>query len=165
MTHHYRVIGADSDTYEAVTANDNVTSEGWAKLTGTFTISKAMVASSIRIESGYNDSNTPDYYLDSITFTLHMIDHSEPAKVQSYKYDFEDGTEQGWSPRLSCTVEATAADKMNGAYSLLVWYRDDNMAGPIIDVSGKMRAGSKYNISTWLKLAPGYDKTEITISM
>lgn len=321
ITHQHTDKGADGDAYDQLTANDNVTSSEWTKLEGTFTLSKMMVASSIKIESA-DSNNTPDYYLDDITFTLVSIDNSEPeasGNIKSYEYNFDDGTTQGWSPRgdnvnvavsteaatslpnsikvtgrsqnwhgasinalgkldkdviytvtakvksinasitpgsisltmqqkaaadgastdykqvattgtindsdwheikgtysfsedmvdqtlyfessdpydsfyiddiyiaspgagvpnigfednttqgftsrLGCNVTVTNADKKTGAYSLLVSDREDEIDGPILDVSGKMLQGSKYNISTWLKIAPGSGQAGIIISM
>ncbi|QNU65476.1 endo-1,4-beta-xylanase [Ruminiclostridium herbifermentans] len=321
ITHQHTDKGADGDAYDQLTANDNVTSSEWTKLEGTFTLSKIMVASSIKIESA-DSNNTPDYYLDDVTFTLVSLDNSKPeasSNIKSYEYNFDNGTTQGWSPRgdgvnvavsaeaatslpnsikvtgrsqnwhgasinalgkldkdviytvtakvksicasttpsaisltmqqkataggasteykqvastgsindsewheikgtysftedmvdqtlyfessdpydsfyiddiyiaspgagvpnigfedkttqgftsrLGCNVTVTNADKKAGTYSLLVSDREDEIDGPIIDVSGKMLQGSKYNISTWLKIAPGSEQSGIIVSM
>lgn len=109
--------------------------------------------------SGADDA----YYLDNITIKMTT---PPPLDQSDIKTDFENGTIQGWEPRIGHeTLTVTQEDKKNGQYSLLVTGRQYAYSGPKINVFGKMHKDHKYNLSVWVKLAPGESPTDMRLSI
>ncbi|CAI6076603.1 Endo-1,4-beta-xylanase A [Paenibacillus sp. JJ-100] len=76
--------------------------------------------------------------------------------------DFEDGTLQGWLPRIGSeklTVSQQAAHQ--GTYSMLVTNRERSFHGPMLPMKGLLKQNTTYNISVYVKLTekPATDQT------
>lgn len=155
ITHQHTDTGADSDAYDQLAANSNITSSEWTKLEGTFSLSSIMVASSIKFESA-DSNNTLDYFLDDITFTLVSIDDSKPTtpstNIKFYDYNFDKGTTQGWSPRgsgVNVDVSTEAATSLPN--SIKVTGRSQNWNGASINALGKLDKDVTYTIKAKVK--------------
>ncbi len=79
---------------------------------------------------------------------------------------FEDGTADGWKPRIGDEIlSVTTADAHTGNYSLLTMGRQHTYEGPSIDATNKMFNGSQYQVTVWAKLAPGETATNLRVSL
>ena len=84
------------------------------------------------------------------------------------EFDFEDNTLQGWTARESQgtpTVAVTDADAHESTYAAIVSNRGGQGDGLLYDFSGLLETGVEYEISAWLKLAPGEAPDDIVLSM
>src|SRR5690625_3315949 len=88
----------------------------------------------------------------------------EDERVAAFT-DFEDGTTQGWEPRGE-NEKLTVVDETakNGNHSLLVENRQASSDAAIIEFLDKIHPGNEYNISLWVKLAPGEKATSLQLS-
>jgi len=68
------------------------------------------------------------------------------------EYDFEDGTNQGWTPRGGVTLEAVSEAVHSGSYSLKTTNREDTWQGPSLNVKGILEKGATYEIIGYVKL-------------
>ncbi len=155
ITHQHTDTGADSDAYDQLAASSDVTSNEWTKLEGTFSLSSIMVASSIKFESA-DSNNTPDYFLDDITFTLVEIDDSKPETpatgIKSYEYNFDDGTTQGWSPRgAGVNVDISTEATVSSPNSIKVTGRSANWNGASLNALGKLDKNVTYIMKAKVK--------------
>lgn len=90
-----------------------------------------------------------------------------PAGLQM-EFDFEDNTLQGWVARDSQgtpTVEVTDADAHGGTYAASVSDRGGQGDGLLYDFGELLETGVEYEISAWVKLAPGEASNSIVLSM
>ncbi|GGH46922.1 beta-xylanase [Paenibacillus silvae] len=79
-----------------------------------------------------------------------------------FNADFEDGTLQGWVPRIGSeklTVTQQAAHQ--GTYSMLVTNRERSYYGPSLPMKGLLKPNTTYNISVYVRLTekPAADQT------
>lgn len=92
-------------------------------------------------------------------------DDGEPD-LPGIRVDFEDGTAQGFVPRIGEeALRVTDADAHSGTYSLLVSGRANPYSGAKIDTSGKIRRKTRYVVSVWVKLAPGEAPAKVRLSL
>ncbi|HEY0734399.1 MAG TPA: endo-1,4-beta-xylanase [Herpetosiphonaceae bacterium] len=147
--------------WDQVASSDGVTDAAWVRLAGEYSYSDA---SSLQL---YIESSDPtsQYYLDDLIITqLSSSDPGQPSPGTSS--DFEDGTAQGWAPRIGGeTVAVTSADKHGGSYSLLTTGRQNTYDGPSLNILNTMTRGAKYAISLWVKLAPGEADANLRVSI
>jgi endo-1,4-beta-xylanase len=147
---------AQFDRVAASPAN-GVTDAGWVQLQGTYSYSDDVTELLLYLESS---DPTSQYYLDDVTISLLSVDQSGVAS------DFEDNTTQGWGPRIGTEVlTVTSADAHSGTYSLLTTNRAQPYSGPSLNILGKMHKGSRYNVSVWVKLAPGEPGSNVRVSI
>jgi len=129
----------------------------------------------------YFESNnaTEEFYIDNITITMisppsesggddngdgEQVEIPEDERIAAFT-DFEDGTEQGWKPRGDNEeLTVTDAEAKNGDNSLLVENRQSSSDAAIIDLFEKVHPGYEYEISLWVKLAPGEEDTPLQLS-
>ncbi|PYG86857.1 endo-1,4-beta-xylanase [Ruminiclostridium sufflavum DSM 19573] len=159
ITHQHTDTGASSDAYDQLASDSNIASDGWTKLEGSFSLSDIMAASYIKFESA-DSGNTPDYYLDDITFTLVSLDSSKPqtpsAAIKSYEYNFDDGTAQGWSPRGSgVNVSISAEAAVSAPNSIKVSGRSANWNGASLNTLGKLEKDTLYTLTANVKSING----------
>ncbi|WP_182113274.1 MULTISPECIES: endo-1,4-beta-xylanase [unclassified Actinotalea] len=69
--------------------------------------------------------------------------------------DFEGADVAPWGPRGPVTLAVTADDARSGAQSMLVSGRTGDWNGPATDALALMTGGTTYDVSAWVKLAPG----------
>jgi endo-1,4-beta-xylanase len=85
---------------------------------------------------------------------------------QAFMTDFEDGSLQGWEPRIGEEqLSVTQEDAHSGAYSLLTEGRANSYSGPAVNVTDYLQENNQYAISGWLKMAPGEDPAEVFLSI
>ncbi len=86
-------------------------------------------------------------------------DDFEPKVIA--EYDFEDGTNQGWTPRGEVTLEVVSEAAHSGAHSLKTTNREDTWQGPSLNVKGTLEKGATYEIIGYVKLveAPAESST------
>jgi len=90
----------------------------------------------------------------------------EMPDLSGIKADFEDGTAQGFVPRIGEEVlQVTDADAHTGTYSLLVTGRANPYSGAKIDTSDNIHRKTRYVISVWVKLAPGEAPAKMRLSL
>jgi endo-1,4-beta-xylanase len=143
-------------TFEQVNAPVMVTDAAWVQLQGTFTFSGTDTTGlTLYLEAA---GATTSYYLDD--FSIVALSEppptcSEPLDQSGFTSDFEDATNQDWSPRGAVTLTNTTEDAHAGARSLKVTNRTATWQGPARNVLCKFHSGSKYRVSVWTKLVPG----------
>lgn len=101
-------------------------------------------------------------------FPFGLLNHHAVADDSTIivQNDFEDGDTQGWEPRIGDeVVSVTSADLHSGNYSLLTTNRVNEYDGPSLNVLSKIDKGSKYDISVWVKLAPGETTSNVQVSI
>ena len=150
--------------FDRVAAADGVTDGAWVTLQGTYTVAGSVSGLLLYIESA---SPTASYYVDDFSITVVTAQGcTDPPDTTGIRTDFETGTAQGWVPRIGReTLTVTTADQHAGSYSLLTTGRQATFDGPAINAAGKLCNGSRYDVSLWVKLAPGESPTQIRVSI
>lgn len=157
--------------YPWLIGNKTVGADGWT----TFEFKNYEVPANtsellIWVESDSQSTSTADMYIDEVVLkdvTQTGTDPEEGELDQSgVKADFESG--QGdWTRRFGDSdIVVTDADNhtSGGSHSLLTTV-SQQYDGPILDVLGKMHKNYKYNLSAWVKMAPGQKPTVLRISV
>ncbi|MBN2736151.1 MAG: endo-1,4-beta-xylanase [Spirochaetales bacterium] len=158
MTVQRTPISGDS-AYEFV-AGSTVDDSNWVKLTGSYTFSGDISDILVYIECA---GSVTEYYIDD--FTIEMVSDA-PEDQSGLSCDFEDGTFQGWKPRIGGElIVLTDADAHSGIYSLEISNRMVSYEGASINVLNKINNGSKYSLSLWVKLLPGFEATDLRLSI
>ncbi|GGK90245.1 beta-xylanase [Sphaerisporangium melleum] len=86
------------------------------------------------------------------------------ATVQTARYDFEDGTAQGWAPRGSgVSVQVVPDAAHSGGASLLTTGRTETWHGA--SVTPPLEKGVTYTITAYARLAPGTPDTTIALTV
>jgi len=148
----------------ATSATNGVTDASWVMLQGQYSFTTDVSGLLLYIEAG---GATTQYYLDDFTIQeVPALGCSDPPDTTGIHTNFEDGTTQGWRPRIGReTVVATTADAHSGSFSLLTTGRQQPFDGPSINAAGKLCNGSRYTISLWAKLAPGQPDAQLRVSI
>ncbi|WP_084960436.1 endo-1,4-beta-xylanase [Thermoactinospora rubra] len=140
-----RTPAGGSAVYERVAAA-TVTDAAWVELTGTYL---------------YSEDSTLNLYVESSGAAVEFLvddvviaSDSDPTQ-SGLVTDFESGSTQGWSPRASAALAATAGAARSGSYGLAVTGRQASWDGASRSVLGKMALGSKYELSVWVRTAQG----------
>ncbi|MBP1966130.1 endo-1,4-beta-xylanase [Paenibacillus aceris] len=123
----------------------------------------------IWVESDSASTTMEDLYIDEVQLT----DVTPAAPTDSGAVDqtgiqstFEDG-QGNWGRRNgSGNIEISTADNhtTGGSKSLLTTV-SEQYDGPLLNVLGKMSKGYKYNLSAWVKMAPGQSPTVLRLSV
>nr|AAB95325.1 family 10 xylanase [Caldicellulosiruptor sp. Rt69B.1] len=88
--------------------------------------------------------------LSPFSYQSAMADQQNPA-ASYVKFDFENGTTQGWSPRgNSTTVETVYRIAYEGDYSLKVSGRSAAWDGAIVDVTSSVSVNTMYTVSLFV---------------
>ena len=153
---------AGGTQWDQVAASDGVSDAAWVRLAGEYTLAAGSSAPQLYVESS---DPTGQYYLDDLLITQLSSDPGgDPAP--GFASDFEDGTTQGWAARIGGeTVAVTNADRHGGSYSLLTTGRQNTYDGPSRNILNDMTRGAKYQISLWVKLAPGEADANLRVSI
>ncbi len=140
-------------------ATSSVTDGTWVELKGSYSYSTDVTGLLLYLESS---DPTSQYYLDDFSITA----LTPPSQGQSLTTDFETNTVEGWNARIGHeTLTVTSADKHGGNYSLLTTGRQQPYSGPSQNILNIMQKGSKYNVSVWVKLAPGEPASNVRVSI
>ena len=156
--------GANQFDRVAASAADGVTDSAWVTLQGSYSVAGSVSGLLLYIESA---SPTASYYVDDFTIAVApALGCSNPQDTSGIHTDFETGATEGWRPRIGPEVlTVTTADRHAGAYSLLTAGRQAAFYGPATNAAGKLCNGSRYDVSVWVKLAPGEPDTPIRVSI
>lgn len=82
------------------------------------------------------------------------------------QYDFEDGTTQGWGAFCGATVTNSTDIAESGTHSLLASGRNNNCAGPSLDMTSLLVPLATYQITGWVRLPAsesGTDQANISV--
>ena len=145
-------------------SNTAVTDAGWAVVQGTYSFVGSVSSLLVYVES---TSATASYYVDDFSIrVLPAAGCSDPPDTSGMHSSFETGTREGWVPRIGREMVAvTNSDAHSGNYSLLTTGRQAAFDGAAINAAGKLCSGSRYNVSVWVKLAPGESSSQIRVSL
>ncbi|MBV9406651.1 MAG: endo-1,4-beta-xylanase [Acidobacteriaceae bacterium] len=147
----------------ASTATGAVTDAAWVQIQGQYSFGGSVSDLLVYIQS---DSATGSFYIDDFVITQIAGPPTGPQDNSGITTTFEDGKTDGWYPRIGDeTLTVTTADAHTGNYSLLVTGRQHAYDGAAINVANKMYNGSQYQITVWVKLAPGQTSTTLRVSL
>ncbi|HLU21564.1 MAG TPA: endo-1,4-beta-xylanase, partial [Bacillaceae bacterium] len=89
---------------------------------------------------------------------------TEEESLPQLKFDFEDGTTQGWGARGGSVILTPTADAAySGDYGLHVSGRVDAWNGTTIDVTDFMEVGKTYSLSAWARLPEGMPSSGVSV--
>jgi endo-1,4-beta-xylanase len=155
--------GANFDSI-ASSGSTGATDSAWTQLTGLYAFSgDDPTALIFYIECA---NGTASYYVDDVSVVKIADPPGPPPNTTGFSSNFDDGTTQGWKPRIGDeTLTVTSADSHSAPNSLLTTGRTAAFRGPAFDVTNLMFNGSRYKISMWVKLAPGEPDTQLRVSL
>ena len=158
-----RTPTSGGDQFDRIAAA-GATGDGWVTLEGTYSVAGGVSGLVLYIESA---SPTASYYVDDFSISVvHAVGCADPPDTSGIRTGFESGTTEGWGPRIGReSVTVTSADAHSGTYSLLTTGRQAFFDGPAIDAGGKLCNGSRYQVSVWVRMAPGEPDTQIRVSL
>lgn len=123
------------------------------------------------IEPADGNTLTSDLYIDEVLIVDVTSSGTEPEPGEPdpsviLHEDFEDGI-GGWVRRFGDGgIEVTQEDNhTEGGSQSLRTTASAQYDGPLLDVSGKMERNHRYELSAWVKMAPGQQPTVIRISV
>ncbi|MCZ8520854.1 MULTISPECIES: endo-1,4-beta-xylanase [Paenibacillus] len=141
-------------------ASSSVTAADWIQLKGSYSFTQEMDGLTLYVESS---DAAEDILIDDLAIQMVTPADNDQTGLSS---DFEDGTPQGWAPRIgSEAVNAVTDTAHSGAYSLLTTAREGAYFGPKRSMLGKVHKDSKYKFSVWVKLAPGEAPAQLRLSL
>ncbi|HEV2779989.1 MAG TPA: endo-1,4-beta-xylanase [Actinophytocola sp.] len=144
-------------------ANGAVTDAGWTQLRGSYTVPTESSQLQLYVETA---DATAAYDVDDVMVTMTAPPPGGPPDEAPIVSDFEDGTAQGFVPRIGPEVlTVTTADAHTGTHSLLTTGRSDFFYGPARNLLGRVTKGKKYEFSVWVKLAPGEPVSDLRLSI
>jgi endo-1,4-beta-xylanase len=152
-----------SATYDSVATASNVTDQAWVTMSAVYSFSTDNSGLILYVQSS---SGTGSFYLDAVSITQLAPPAGPPGNTTGATSTFESNTAEGWTPHYGIgSVTPTTADAHGGTYSLLTTGRSGTYAGPSYDVTNVMFNGSRYNVSLWVKMAPGAENEQLRISL
>jgi endo-1,4-beta-xylanase len=152
-----------SATYDGVASASNVTDQAWVTMSAVYSFATDNSGLILYVQSS---SGTGSFYLDAVSITQLAPPAGPPGNTTGATSSFESNTTEGWSGHFgAATVAPTTADAHGGSYSLLTTGRAGTYAGPAYDVTNVMFNGSRYNVSLWVKMAPGAENEQLRISL
>ncbi|HEU5469553.1 MAG TPA: endo-1,4-beta-xylanase [Actinophytocola sp.] len=144
-------------------ANGAVTDAGFVELRGAYTVPTESAQLQLYVETS---DATAAFDIDDVTVTQTAAPPGGPPDEAPLADDFEDGTAQGWVPRIGPEVlTATTADAHSGTHSLLTTGRASAFYGPARNLLGRVTKGKRYDFSVWVKLAPGEPASDLRLSV
>ncbi|MFC5464515.1 endo-1,4-beta-xylanase [Lederbergia graminis] len=91
---------------------------------------------------------------------------TEEESLPQLKFDFEDGTTQGWGGRGGVEVLTPTADAAySGDYGLHVSGRTSGWHGPTYNLTSFMEQEKTYIVSGWIRLPEGIEQSEVSIKV
>jgi endo-1,4-beta-xylanase len=163
LTMQRQPSAAGSSTAFDFITNGAVTDAAWVELRGSYTVP----TDSSQLQPYVETSDaTAAYDIDDVTVVMTAPPPNGPPDEADITSDFEDGTAQGWTPRIgSESVTVTTADAHSGTHSLLTTNRTAAFFGTAQNMLGKVTKGKQYNFSVWVKLAPGQPASDLRLSI
>ncbi|MDQ0112597.1 endo-1,4-beta-xylanase [Paenibacillus harenae] len=164
------VTSGGSTNYSWIIGDKAVADTAWTtyELKG-YEVPSNTTAFRVYLESVTDSASTADVYLDEFMIVdVTPGETEEPGELDQsgVTADFEDG--QGdWVRRFGAGgIEATNTDNhtAGGAMSLLTTAAGQ-YDGPLLNILGKMHKNHEYNLSVWVKMAPGQEQTRLRMSL
>lgn len=154
---------ASSGTFNNLATTGAVSSTQWTKVQGTLSFNNVPGPSTSLLLYFQSSSATDSFYLSDVVISEIAPPPPNPSQQDNsgISTTFEDGGTDGWSGRIASTVSNSTAEAHTGNASLLDTGRSANFDGPQINVSNKMFAGSKYNISIWVRIDATANSTHV----
>jgi endo-1,4-beta-xylanase len=158
------VSGSNNFDTVAQSGATAVTDSAWTQLTGLYAFSgDDPSALLLYVESA---SATASFYIDDFSIVKIADPAGPPPNTTGLVSTFETATTEGWGSRIGTeTVAVSTADAHSGAYSLLTTGRTAAFQGPAYNVTNVMFNGSRYQVSLWVKLAPGQGSAQVRASL
>ncbi len=165
--------------FSTVGAELPVTNTAWTTLAGEFTVADGVTDAKIYIGTA-NLAGPYDYYLDDIVLSLvgegdggeeptEPTDPGTPGEVV-LSTSFEDGLD-GWQLRRSSnlpvapTLETTTEYANEGKSSAVVANRGNQGDGIGFPVIGTLLPGITYDLSAWVRFAPGQPAGDVWLTL
>lgn len=174
-THTAHFTVADGD-YTWV-GNTTVSADEWSPVTGEYTLldsaDPATTKAYLEVEPATENGPQPDFLLDDVVIVeVAPEDVDDPdgqaPGAELIAADFEDGL-QGWVPRATASgqgdLDITTDHAHGGEQSAILTNRTSQGDGIGYDVTGILVPGTTYELSAWLRFAPGQETDSITLSM
>lgn len=154
--------------YPWIAGDQTVTSDGWTTFAASgYEIPSSTSAVRIWLEPN-GTTSTADIYIDEVVIKDVTPGGGETAPVDTtgVKSDFEDGI-QGWVGRNADDIVSlsTADNHTPGGTQSLLTEANGQYHGPLLNVLGKMSKNYQYELSAWVKMAPGQPATALRISV
>ncbi|MBX6721771.1 MAG: endo-1,4-beta-xylanase, partial [Dactylosporangium sp.] len=153
--------GAPDNEFPWVGSRVNVTADEWVQIGGTYSLPAGQTQATLYIEA----ADTSDFLVDDILITA---PRSGPQPGIVHSTSFEDGLD-GWGPREvgepGHTVTISTEHFHSGAASALVSGRDSQGDGIGLDIAPITDQGITYNLTAWVRFAPGAETDEIWLSL
>lgn len=161
-----RTPNGGSTQFDSVVSSSatGVNDSSWTQLSGMYTYNGSVSELTLYFQAP--SAATASFYVDDITITSLSGPPGPPPNTTGLTSTFEDGSPDGWVPRIGDEVlTVTTADAHSGTHSLLTTNRTHPFTGPAFDVTNVMFNGSQYDVSVWVKMAPGSPTTPIRVSL
>src|SRR5262249_49330558 len=131
LTVQRTVNGGNNFDQVAASATGGVSDGGWVMLQGTYSFASGPTNLLLYVEAA---GATTEFYLDDFSIVqVPAVGCSVPQDNTGIHTNFEDGTADGWKPRIGReTLTVTTADAHNGSFSLLTTGRQAAFDGPAI---------------------------------
>ncbi|MCM3786224.1 endo-1,4-beta-xylanase [Neobacillus mesonae] len=161
-------ILADDQKYPWLIGNKPVTASDWTLFkTKGYEVPSRTNEIIIYVEPSGN-TLTPDIYIDEVIITDVTPGQTEPEVVDQtgISADFENGLD-GFKARNGRETVVLSQDDNHtpgGTQSLLVTTTTQYDAA-LVDAAGKMAKNHEYELSAWVKMAPGEEPTTLRISV
>ncbi len=151
----YKVAGADTKWHTISQAE--VSDSDWFELSGEYVLPEDMEALTLYIES--SDVN------DVIVIDDFEIKLAKAPQIDDL-YDYETGL-QGWVARSGVeTLQLTAeANQTEGGTQGLAVTVPEQYNAALLDITGQMYKHHEYELSVWVKMAPGEEASRLRISI
>lgn len=146
-----------------------ISASGWTTVTGNYTLpngaNPSTVKTSLEVGAASSGEALPGFLIDDIVFTANdPVETTEPTEplpdpgTVVLNTDFESGLD-GWVARNASsgnhTVAITTTDAHSGSQSALVSNRTSQGSGIGHDTTGLLVAGATYDVTAWVRFAPG----------
>ncbi|WP_309122207.1 endo-1,4-beta-xylanase [Paenibacillus sp.] len=166
-----KITSGGQDSYNWIIGNTAVDAAAWTtfELKG-YEVPSHTTGFLVYLESVDGSTSTADVYLDEFK----VVDVTpgegpeEPGDLDQsgVQASFEDGV-GGWVRRFGDgMIEASSADNhTSGGSKSLLTTASGQYDGPLLNVLGKMHKNHEYNLSAWVKMAPGEEATRLRLSV
>lgn len=155
--------GGDN-TYTWIGGSVPTTGDSWVQIGGSYTLPSGLSSATLYVEA---DGTTP-FLLDDVRITGPAGDPGGPEPGVVRATDFENGLD-GWGPRwgnsTAPTVEISTEQAHGGTQSARVTARDVQGDGIGLDVTALTQAGATYDVTAWVRFAPGTEADEVWLSL
>jgi endo-1,4-beta-xylanase len=140
----------------------DATADEWVQIGGTYSLPAGQTEATLYIEAA---DDTSSFLVDDVLITAPT---TGPAPGIVHSTSFEDGLD-GWIPReageTGHTVTISTEQAHTGAASALISGRDSQGDGIGLDIAPITEQGVTYDLTAWVRFAPGAETDEIWLSL